>query len=189
MSLTPSSMPDLGSPMPAFELPNIAGQLISPANFVGSKALLVVFWCNHCPYVQHLRDGFIAFARDYQINGLAIVAICANDVTTHPDDSPELMKIESELHGYCYPYLYDETQQVARAFEAACTPDFFLYDEQRRLVYRGQFDSSRPGNNTPVTGSDLRRAVDALISNQPVSDEQIPSIGCNIKWKPGNEPL
>ena len=188
MSLTPSKMPDLGLSAPAFELPNIDGQLVSLANFYDSKALLVAFWCNHCPYVQHIREGFVAFAREYQGRGLAIVVISANDVSTHPDDSPELMKIEAEQHGFIFPYLFDETQEVARAFQAACTPDFFLYDQHRRLVYRGQFDSSRPGNSVPVTGSDLRSAVDAVLDDRPVDAAQIPSIGCNIKWKPGNEP-
>lgn len=188
MSLTPSKMPDLGLSAPAFELPNIDGQLVSLANFYDSKALLVAFWCNHCPYVQHIREGFVAFAREYQGLGLAIVVISANDVSTHPDDSPELMKIEAEQHGFIFPYLFDETQEVARAFQAACTPDFFLYDQHQRLVYRGQFDSSRPGNSVPVTGSDLRSAVDAVLDDRPVDAAQIPSIGCNIKWKPGNEP-
>jgi len=182
-------MPDLGLQMPAFELPDIDGRQVGPANLPDYTALLVAFWCNHCPYVQHIREGFVAFAREYQSRGLAVVAINANDVTTHPDDSPEQMKIESEHHEYAFPYLYDEAQEVARAFQAACTPDFFLYDKQHRLVYRGQFDASRPGNSIPVTGSDLRGAVDALLNDQPVSQEQIPSIGCNIKWKSGNEPF
>jgi len=188
MSLTPSTMPDLGLPMPAFELPNIDGRLVSRANFHDSKALLVAFWCNHCPYVQHIRDSFVLFAHEYQPRGLGVVAISANDVNTHPDDSPELMKIEGEQHEFGFPYLYDETQEVAGAFRAACTPDFFLYDGQQHLVYRGQFDASRPGNSIPVTGSDLRGAVDAVLNDQVVSHEQIPSIGCNIKWKSGNEP-
>ncbi len=189
MTVTPSTMPDLGLSVPAFELPDIDGRMISRANFHDSKALLIAFWCNHCPYVQHIREGFVTFAHEYQKHGLAVVAISANNVSTHPDDSPELMKIESEQHEFRFPYLYDETQEVARAFQAACTPDFFLYDKQQQLVYRGQFDASRPGNSIPVTGSDLRGAVDAVLNDQPVDVAQIPSIGCNIKWKPGNEPV
>jgi len=188
MSLTPSAMPDLGSPLPAFELPGTDGQSVSPASFHDSKALLVAFWCNHCPYVQHIRDSFAVFAREYQSRGLAIVAISANDVSMHPDDSPEMMRIEAERNGFPFPYLYDETQEVARAFRAACTPDFFLYDGQQHLVYRGQFDASRPGNSVPVSGVDLRNAVDCVLNGQPVDNAQVPSIGCNIKWKPGNEP-
>jgi peroxiredoxin len=188
MALTPSTMPELGMPLPAFALPNTDGQLFSPASFDDAKALLVAFWCNHCPYVQHVRQGFADFVREYQHKGLAVVAINANDVTTHPDDSPEMMKIEAEQHGFTFPYLYDETQEVALRFRAACTPDFFLFDDQHKLVYRGQFDSSRPGNSIPVTGSDMRAAVDAVLGDEPVDSAQIPSIGCNIKWKPGNEP-
>jgi len=189
MTVTPSTMPDLGLSVPAFELPDIDGRMISLANFHDSKALLIAFWCNHCPYVQHIREGFVAFAHDYQSQGLAVVAISANNVSTHPDDSPELMKIEAEQHEFTFPYLYDESQEVARAFQAACTPDFFLYDKHKRLVYRGQFDASRPGNSIPVTGNDLRGAVDAVLSGRPVDVAQIPSIGCNVKWKPGNEPV
>ena len=186
MSLTPSTMPDLGTQLPAFELPSTDGRVIDPTSFRDSKALLVAFWCNHCPYVQHIREGFSDFAREYQARGLAIVAISSNDLSTHPDDSPEMMKIEAEQHEFPFPYLYDETQEVARAFQAACTPDFFLYDGQQQLVYRGQFDASRPGNSSPVTGSDLRAAVDAVLGGRSVDGAQIPSIGCNIKWKPGN---
>jgi peroxiredoxin len=181
-------MPDLGMQLPRFELPSTDGQLIATSSFDDSEALLVAFWCNHCPYVQHIRDGFADFAREYQGKGLAVVAINSNDVSTHPDDSPEMMKIEAEQHEFPFPYLYDEAQEVARSFQAACTPDFFLYDRQQKLVYRGQFDSSRPGNSTPVTGSDLRAAADAVLGGEPVDAAQIPSIGCNIKWKPGNEP-
>ena len=186
-------MPKLGIPAPAFSLPDIDGRTVSLDDFRTAPALLVAFWCNHCPYVRHIREGFAAFARDYQPQGLGIVAINANDTTTHPDDSPECMKTEAESHGFTFAYLYDESQQVAQTYEAACTPDFFLYDGlrndgQRNLVYRGQFDAARPGNDAPVTGEDLRRAVDALLAGQPVPGDQIPGIGCNIKWKPGNEP-
>jgi peroxiredoxin len=193
MALTPSTMPELGIPAPAFSLPDIDGRTVSLDDFRAEPALLVVFWCNHCPYVLHIREGFTAFARDYQPQGLGIVAISANDVTTHPDDGPEFMQAEADQHDFTFPYLYDENQRIAQSYKAACTPDFFLYDGQRdkgqrALVYRGQFDAARPGNNTPVTGQDLRRAVDALLAGQPVPDNQQPSIGCNIKWKPGNEP-
>lgn len=188
MSLTPSTMPELGLPLPAFELPGIDGQLISPASFPDTKAFLVAFWCNHCPYVQHVREGFVDFAREYAGKGVAIVAINSNNVATHPDDSPEMMKIEAEQHEFTFPYLYDETQDVAHAFQAACTPDFFLYNGQQHLVYRGQFDASRPGNSIPVTGDSLRDATDAILDGRPADGVQIPSIGCNIKWQPGNEP-
>ena len=181
-------MPGLGIPAPEFDLPDVTGRRVTLDDFGTAPALLVAFWCNHCPYVQNLRDGFAGFAREYQQRGLEVVAISSNDVSTHPDDSPEMMRVEAELYGFSFAYVYDETQQVARAYEAACTPDFFLYDDERRLAYRGQFDDSRPGNDTPVSGSDLRRAVDAVLAGTPVPPEQRPSIGCNIKWKPGNEP-
>ncbi len=144
--------------------------------------------CNHCPFVKHIRQGLIQFARDYQAKGLAIVAINANDVANHPEDSPAKMAEDAKTFGYPFPYLYDESQATAQAYHAACTPDFFLFDADRKLVYRGQFDGSRPGNNVPVTGNDLRAAADAVLAGQPVSPEQNPSIGCNIKWKAGNEP-
>jgi len=198
MALTPSTMPELGIPAPAFSLPDIDGRTVSLDDFRAEPALLVAFWCNHCPYVRHIREGFTTFARDYQPQGLGIVAINANDATTHPDDGPEFMQVEADRHGFTFAYLYDESQQVAQSYEAACTPDFFLYDGlrnngqrnngQRKLVYRGQFDAARPGNDAPVTGQDLRRAVDALLAGQPVPEDQLPGIGCNIKWKPGNEP-
>ena len=144
--------------------------------------------CNHCPFVKHVRQGLIQFARDYQAKGLAVVAISTNDVANFPDDSPAKMAQEARAFGYPFPYLYDESQSVAKAYRAACTPDFFLFDAGRKLVYRGQFDGSRPGNNIPVTGADLRVATDAMLAGQPITPDQKPSIGCNIKWKAGNEP-
>ena len=181
-------MPGLGIPAPAFSLPDIDGRIVSLDDFSASPALLIAFWCNHCPYVQHIRTGFTTFASEYQPRGLGVIAINANDVTTHPDDSPEHMKTEADKYGFTFAYLYDESQRVAQSYEAACTPDFFLYDAARKLVYRGQFDAARPGNDFPVTGKDLRRATDAVLAGQDAPENQQPSIGCNIKWKPGNEP-
>ena len=188
MALTPSTMPGLGTPAPGFALPDTNGRIVTRDDFTTSPALLVAFWCNHCPYVRHIRDGFATFVREYQPKGLGVVAINANNASTHPDDSPECMKIEADRYGFTFAYLYDESQQIAISYEAACTPDFFLYDTARKLVYRGQFDDARPGNNVPVTGRDLRRAVDAILAGQAAPEDQRPSIGCNIKWKPGNEP-
>ena len=187
MVLTPSTMPGLGIPAPSFALPDTDGRIVTLDDFETSPTLLVAFWCNHCPYVQHIRDEFAAFVREYQPQGLGVVAINANDVSTHPDDSPELMKTEADRHGFTFAYLYDVSQQIAHRYEAACTPDFFLYDAARKLVYRGQFDDARPGNDVPVTGKDLRRAVAAMLSGQRVSADQRPSIGCNIKWKTDNQ--
>jgi thiol-disulfide isomerase/thioredoxin len=162
--------------------------MVASEDFSDSPALLVAFLCNHCPYVKHLRHELAQFARDYQGRGLAMVGINANDVSNYPDDSPEKMAEEVEQVGYVFPYLYDESQEVAKAYRAACTPEFYLFDGERRLVYRGQFDDSRPESGRPVTGADLRAAVDAVLSARPVDADQTPSIGCNIKWKPGNEP-
>ena len=148
----------------------------------------MVFMCNHCPYVRHIADKFSAFAQEYQAKGLAVVGISSNDADNYPDDGPEKMAEEAERRGYSFPYLYDEDQEVAKAYRAACTPDFFLFDKSRNLVYRGQFDSSRPKNEEPVTGADMRAAVDAVLSGKSPASDQVPSIGCNIKWKPGNEP-
>jgi len=188
MALTPSTMPDLGTPAPDFELPDTSGNLVRRDDFAGSDALLVAFWCNHCPYVKHVRAGFVEFAREYLPRGLAVVAISANDAERYPDDAPDAMARESADHEFPFPYLFDADQSVARAYGAACTPDFFLYDAEGRLAYRGQFDASRPGGDRPVTGDDLRAAVDAVLAGEAPSGEQLPSIGCNIKWKPGNEP-
>jgi peroxiredoxin len=186
MARTASTMPPLGSPAPDFSLPDTDGTLRSLADFENSPALLVAFICNHCPFVQHIRTGFAAFAREYREKGLAVVAINSNDVSAYPDDDPARMAEEKRGFGYTFPYLYDETQEVAKAYRAACTPDFFLYDRGRRLVYRGQFDDSRPGNDRPVTGADLRAAVDAVLAGKTPTADQKPSIGCNIKWKPGS---
>jgi peroxiredoxin len=178
----------LGESAPNFSLPNTDGRTVSLGDFQDAPALLVVFMCNHCPFVKHIADQLAALGRDYQPRGVAIVGISSNDVTTHPDDAPEEMAREVERRGYTFPYLYDQTQEVAKAYRAACTPDFFLFDAEHRLVYRGQLDSSRPGSDIPVTGEDLRAALDAVLSGTPVSAEQRPSIGCNIKWRAGAEP-
>ncbi len=188
MVKTASTMLPLGTAAPAFSLPDVDGSTVSLADFAGKPALLIAFLCNHCPFVKHLRSALAEFGREYQPKGLAIAAISSNDVTSHPDDSPEKMKVEAKSAGYTFPYLYDESQEVARAYHAACTPDFFVFDKSRRLVYRGQFDDSRPGNGVTVTGSDLRAACDAALAGRPVPEFQKPSIGCNIKWTPGREP-
>jgi thiol-disulfide isomerase/thioredoxin len=189
MAQTASTMLPLGTPAPVFSLPEPAtGRTVALADVRDAPALLVIFMCNHCPFVKHLREGLVRFAREYQTRGLAIIAINANDVANHPNDSPARMVEDAQAFGYPFPYLYDETQAVAQAYRAACTPDFFLFDAGRKLAYRGQFDGSRPGNSLPVTGSDLRAAVDAVLAGQPIPSDQKPSIGCNIKWKAGNEP-
>jgi len=188
MAAVESTMLELGTEAPDFSLPSATGGTVSLEDFAGAKALLVMFICNHCPFVKHVRQGIISVVKDYESKGLAAVAINSNDWTSYPEDSPEMMAKVAREYGYPFPYLYDSTQEVARAYRAACTPDFFLFDGQRRLVYRGQLDSSRPGNDIPVTGKDLRAALDALLSGREIPSEQHPSIGCNIKWKPGNEP-
>jgi peroxiredoxin len=181
-------MAPLGTMAPDFRLPDTTGKLVALADFKDAPVLLVMFICNHCPFVKHIRSGLAQFARDYQARGLAIVAINSNDVHTYSEDSPAKMAEEIRHAGYAFPYLYDETQAAAKAYGAACTPDFFLFDRERRLAYRGQFDDSRPSNNRLVTGADLRAAADAVLAGRPISAEQKPSIGCNIKWKVGNEP-
>ncbi|MEK7707796.1 MAG: thioredoxin family protein [Verrucomicrobiota bacterium] len=188
MALTPSTMLPLGTTAPDFQLPDTNGKIISLAAFKDKPALLVIFMCNHCPYVKHLRAGLAQLARDYLPRGVAIVGINANDVANYPEDRPAKMAAEVKSAGYIFPYLYDESQAVAKAYHAACTPDFFLFDRGRRLVYRGQFDASRPGNGVPVTGKYLRAALDAVLVGKPPSTFQSPSMGCNIKWKRGNEP-
>jgi len=188
VALTPSTMLPLGTEAPAFSLPDTTGKTVSLEDFSGAKALLVMFICNHCPYVKHVRRGLADLAKDYQPRDVAVVGISSNYVPDYPEDSPEHMAKEVEEQGYIFPYLYDETQEIARAYSAACTPDFFLFDEKGKLVYRGQLDDSRPGNDKPVTGADLRAALDAVLSRQPVNFDQKASVGCNIKWKPGNEP-
>ena len=178
----------LGTAAPDFDLPDTTGKHVSLAGCKAAPALLVVFMCNHCPYVVHIRTGLAQLARDYAPRGVAIVGINANDAKNYPADSPAKMKEEVANAGYAFPYLYDETQAVAKSYRAACTPDFFLFDRGRRLVYRGQFDASRPGNGMPVTGKDMRAALDAVLSGKTTSEFQVPSMGCNIKWKSGNEP-
>ena len=188
MSLTPSTMLPLGTNAPEFALKDTSGKRVSIADFADAKVLLVAFICNHCPYVKHLRTPLISLAREYMPRGLAVVAINANDADNYPDDSPAMMIEEVKRIGYPFPYLYDETQEVAKAYHAACTPDFFLFDENRTLVYRGQFDESRPGNNKQASGRDLREALDAALAGNPPVEVQKPSMGCNIKWKAGNRP-
>ena len=189
MAQTASTMLPLGTPAPDFSLPEpMTGKTVSLGDFQDAPALLVMVICNHCPFVKHIRQGLVQFARDYPAKDLAIVAISANDAANYPDDSPAKIAEEAKTFGYPFPYLHDESQTVAKAYRAACTPDFFLFDAGRKLVYRGQFDGSRPGNKVPVTGSDLRAAADALLAGRPVPSAQQPSIGCNIKWKTGYEP-
>lgn len=179
----------LGTPAPNFSLPDVvSGKAVSLADFKSSSALLVMFICNHCPYVKHVQAGMAQMAKDFKARGVGVIAISSNDATNYPDDAPNKMKEEAQRAGYTFPYLYDESQSVARAYRAACTPDFFLFDGARKLVYRGQMDDARRGNVLPVTGKSLREAVDAVLTGQPVPAKQIPSLGCNIKWKPGNEP-
>jgi peroxiredoxin len=181
-------MAPLGTLAPDFGLPDTDGKQVSLADFSGASALLVAFICNHCPFVKHIQAAFTQVAREYQAKGVVFVAISSNDVTSHPEDSPAKMAEEKKAAGYTFPYLYDESQKVAKAYHAACTPDFFLFDNDRKLVYRGQMDASRPGNGKATDGSDLRAALDAVLSGKKPSSEQIPSIGCNIKWRAGNEP-
>jgi peroxiredoxin len=188
MSLKPSTMLPLGTTAPDFKLPDTNGKTVSLADFKDKPALLVIFICNHCPYVKHIREGLAQFARDYVPRGLGMVGINSNDVANYPEDSPANMAREVKSAGYIFPYLYDESQAVAKAYSAACTPDIYLFDKNRKLVYRGQFDDSRPGNGIPVTGKDLRAALDAVLAGRAVSPSQKASIGCNIKWKAGNEP-
>ena len=178
----------LGTSAPDFRLPDTKGKTVSLADFAGAPALVVMFICNHCPYVKHIREGLAQFGREYQTKAVGIVAINSNDAENYPDDSPAKMAHEAEAAGYVFPYLFDETQAVAKAYRAACTPDIYLFDQEKKLVYRGQFDDSRPGNPLPVNGRDLRAAVDAVLAGEPVPMIQKPSMGCNIKWKRGNAP-
>ena len=188
MAPTPSNMVALGTKAPEFSLPDPQGKLHSLDKFKNAPALLVAFICNHCPFVKHVQPQLVSIARDYQSKGLAVVAISSNDVAAYPDDGPEFMAKEAQKAGYTFPYLYDETQKVAKAYDAACTPDFFIYDRNGKLAYRGQLDDSRPKNGLPLTGKDLRAAIDAVLQGHPAPSEQKPSVGCNIKWKPGNGP-
>ena len=185
MALTPSNMIPLGTTAPDFRLPDPSdgNQLVALDDFRGAPALLVMFICNHCPYVKHVAEEIARLARDYQAQGAAVVAISSNDAIAYPDDSPEMMVREKTARGYPFPYLYDESQAMARAYEAACTPDFYVFDHDFKLAYRGQLDDSRPGNDKPVDGSDLRAALDDVLAGRIPSSEQRPSIGCNIKWR------
>ncbi len=188
MVKTASTMLPLGTQAPDFSLINVDSQSVSLSDFSGKPALLVMFICNHCPFVKHIADELSALGREYQSRGAGVVAISSNDSTKYPEDSPEQMVHEAENRGYVFPYLFDEEQEVAKAYHAACTPDFYIFDGDQKLVYRGQLDDSRPGNEIPVTGSDLRAALDAVLAGQPVAQQQTPSIGCNIKWVETQEP-
>jgi peroxiredoxin len=184
MADTPSKMVPLGMIAPDFVLPDtISGENKSLTDLKSEKATVIMFICNHCPFVKHVQKQLVKLAREYQAKGISFVAISSNDVEKYPDDSPQRMKEVAQELGYPFPYLYDESQEVARAYDAACTPDFYVFDKNLKLVYRGQMDASRPGNNIPVTGKDLREALDNILQGKPVSEDQRPSIGCNIKWK------
>jgi peroxiredoxin len=188
MAAVESNMLDLGTVAPTFRLPDLDSKLVSRDAFKEAPALLVAFICSHCPFVKHVRAEFARYAREYQAKGLAVVAINSNDIEAYPQDGPRGMAEEARAAGYTFPYLLDESQAIAKAYRAACTPDFYLFDSTQRLVYRGQFDASRPGNDVAVTGADLRAATDAVLDRAPVPQDQRPSIGCNIKWKKGNGP-
>lgn len=188
MSATLSTMLDIGTKAPGFELPDVHGNTISLGDIEVKNGLLVTFICNHCPFVKHLNKALVEFANEYEKKGIKCIAISSNDVENYPQDSPELMKVLSEQHEFPFPYLYDESQEVAKAYKAACTPDFFLFNRDLKLYYRGQFDDSRPGNGQPITGEDIRQAADNMLSGEEAYEPQKPSMGCNIKWKQGNEP-
>jgi peroxiredoxin len=188
MVRTASTMLPLGTHAPDFALVNVDGQTVQLGDFADAKALLVIFMCNHCPYVKHVAGELARLAHEYLPRGVAIVGINSNDTSKHPEDSPEQMVHEAELRGYPFPYLFDEDQAVAIAYHAACTPDFFLFNAEQELVYRGQLDASRPKTDIPVTGADLRDALDCVLAGKPITSQQRPSIGCNIKWREGNEP-
>jgi len=184
MAQTPSTMLPLGTPAPSFSLPDtVSGATLSLEQLKSPHATVVMFICNHCPYVIHVREGLAQLARDYQPRGVAFIAISSNDVEHYPQDAPDLMRDFAQAAGFGFPYLYDATQDVARAYQAACTPDFFVFDGALKLAYRGQLDDSRPGSSKPVTGAAMRAALDAMLSGQAVSDDQVASVGCNIKWK------
>ena len=188
MVATASTMLALGTKAPDFTLPDTNDKMVSLKDFNESKALLVVFMCNHCPYVKHIIDKFVEIVKEYQTKGMSVVGISSNDVENFPEDSPENMTATAKAKGFTFPYLYDENQETAKAYKAACTPDFFLFDANRKLVYRGQLDDSRPGNGKPVTGADLKAAMDAVLAGRDAPKIQKPSMGCNIKWKTGKEP-
>jgi len=188
MVMTASTMLPLGTEAPDFTLPDTTGRSVSLADFADAQALVVVFMCNHCPFVKHVIDGLVRLVKEYQAKGVAFVGINANDVESYPEDRPENMSRFAGDKGFTFAYLFDATQEAAKSYRAACTPDFFVFDEDRRLVYRGQMDGSRPGRSEPVTGADLRAALDAVLAGELAPDEQRPSMGCNIKWRAGNEP-
>jgi len=188
MVMTASTMLPLGMSAPDFNLPDIKGDMVSVADFKESSALLVIFMCNHCPFVKHVLHVMVDLVKEYQAKGVAVVGINSNDVANFPEDSPEKMAKVAKKVGFTFPYLFDQSQEVAKAYRAACTPDFFLFDKERKLVYRGQMDDSRPGSEIHVTGVDLIRAMDAVLAGRDISSDQKPSMGCNIKWKKGNEP-
>ena len=188
MAATPSMMIELGTPCPPFALSDPAGRVWTNEDFADEPVLVVMVICNHCPFVKLIRDELAAIGRDYMPHGVGFIAVNANDIERYPDDAPDKMALEADAAGYAFPYVYDADQSFVRELGAACTPDFFVFDASRALVYRGQLDDARPGSTIPVTGSDLRAALDALLAGEPVSANQQPSIGCNIKWKPGNEP-
>ncbi|MCZ6690479.1 MAG: thioredoxin family protein [Planctomycetota bacterium] len=188
MVMTRSTMMPLGSSAPEFSLPDSQGQTVSLGDYSDAPALIVMFICNHCPFVKHVRDELARLTTDYGKRGVAIVGINSNDVENYPDDHPDKMAEEIRAVGYTFPYLYDESQEIAKAYTAACTPDFFLFDKERKLIYRGQMDDSRPDSGIPVTGKDLRAALDAALAGGPATADQKPSVGCNIKWKKGNAP-
>ena len=184
MARTPSNMLPLGTPAPDFTLlDTVSGKTVSLNELKSDKATVIMFICNHCPFVKHVDEAIVSLTKDYQAKGVSVIAISSNDVENYPQDSPELMKEEAEKVGYTFPYLYDETQEVAKAYDAACTPDFYVFDKDLKCAYRGQLDDSRPGNDKPVTGKDLRAALDEILEGKEVSAPQIPSLGCNIKWK------
>ena len=188
MVRTASTMLPLGTTAPDFQLPGLDGKMVKLADFQGKKGLLVIFMCNHCPYVKHVAAELVRLTNDYVPQGIAIVGIYSNDAVAYPDDSPEAMHAEAQKQGYTFPYLFDADQSVAQSYHAACTPDLFLFDSQMKLVYRGQIDDSRPKNGLPLTGADIRRAMDTVLAGKPPLEVQRPSIGCNIKWKAGEEP-
>lgn len=189
MAAVHSTMLEIGTKAPHFSLPDvISGKNVKLENFKGNRGLLVIFICNHCPYVKLIKDELVEYATDYMDRGVSVVAISSNDVENYPEDSPEKMRVDAEEHGYPFPYLYDESQEVAKAYKAACTPDLYLFDENLELFYRGQFDGSRPKNEIEPTGEDLRNATERMLAGEGPPEEQVPSIGCNIKWIKGNEP-
>lgn len=189
MARTPSQMIDLGTEAPDFSLPDVvSGKTISLDDFPDAKGFMIAFICNHCPFVQLIRHEFARYGREYTDKGIAVIAINSNDIHAHPEDGPDAMRDDARRFGYAFPYCLDEDQSVAKTYQAACTPDLYLFDADRKLVYRGQFDGARPGNDVPVTGADLRAATDALLAGRAIPEDQKASLGCNIKWKPGNEP-